>query len=277
MTAKAAATDFHGRFREIVSDPLNLLIRRHPEAGQVIGSDVVLHNGILVPWRGEHAYYDTFSDILVINRGVHEPLEEYAFQQLLGRIGARPVMLELGAYWAHYSMWCKSVHSDAITYLVEPDADNLAVGRRNFARNGFEGTFEQQAVGRGAFTVDEFMQRNGVERLTILHADIQGAEVEMIEGAARTLGEGRADYVLISTHSQQLHADTRSGLEGFGYRIDADADFDSETTSFDGFLLAVRPDLGPPLLPVRPFSREEIPLLQPLDLLARLQQGVREV
>lgn len=33
MTLKAASGDLNGRFREIVSDPLNLLIERHENAG----------------------------------------------------------------------------------------------------------------------------------------------------------------------------------------------------------------------------------------------------
>ncbi len=49
---KAAAADFLGRFREIVSDPLNLLIKRHPEAGIVNGRYVTLHNGLQVPYKG---------------------------------------------------------------------------------------------------------------------------------------------------------------------------------------------------------------------------------
>lgn len=105
MVDKAGASDFHGRFREIVSDPLNLLIPRHPLAGTMDGDHVVLHNGNRVPLQGPGAYYGNFSDILVINRGVHEPLEEFAFQTVLTGLPAQPTMLELGAYWGHYSMW----------------------------------------------------------------------------------------------------------------------------------------------------------------------------
>jgi hypothetical protein len=41
---KAAEGDFLGRFREIISDPLNLLIERVPMAGHLRGDDVFLHN-----------------------------------------------------------------------------------------------------------------------------------------------------------------------------------------------------------------------------------------
>ncbi|WP_245305619.1 MULTISPECIES: hypothetical protein [unclassified Bradyrhizobium] len=46
---KAKPEDLFGRFREIVSDPLNLLIERVPMAGHVEGDQVYLHNGLKVP------------------------------------------------------------------------------------------------------------------------------------------------------------------------------------------------------------------------------------
>ena len=64
MRNKAKGNDFIGRFREIVSDPLNLLIKRVPEAGFVSGKNVFLHNGLKVSFAGKYAYYDKFSSIL---------------------------------------------------------------------------------------------------------------------------------------------------------------------------------------------------------------------
>ena len=49
---KAASADFPGRFREVVSDPLNLLIERVPLAGVVEANHVYLHNGNRVPLTG---------------------------------------------------------------------------------------------------------------------------------------------------------------------------------------------------------------------------------
>ena len=74
------ASRFDERFREIIADPVNLLINRVPEAGFVDAEGmVVLHNGNRVPLHGPTSYYGNFSDILIINRGFHEPLEEYCF------------------------------------------------------------------------------------------------------------------------------------------------------------------------------------------------------
>ena len=156
LPPKAADTDLLGRFREVISDPLNLLIARVPKAGIVEGNEVYLHNGNRVPLSGAGAYYGAFSQILVINRGVHEPLEEYVFQEAIKSLPASPLMIELGAYWAHYSMWLKKVRPTATTIMVEPDPANLAAGRANFSRNGFEGEFIQATVAAGQWTLDSF-------------------------------------------------------------------------------------------------------------------------
>ena len=70
MFPKAPENDLLGRFREVISDPLNLLIERVPLAGIVEANDVYLHNGVRVPIGGDGAYYGRFSHLLVINRGV---------------------------------------------------------------------------------------------------------------------------------------------------------------------------------------------------------------
>jgi len=235
---KAADSDFVGRFREVISDPLNLLIERVPQAGVLEGNEVYLHNGNLVPVTGAGAYYGQFSSLLVLNRGVHEPLEEYVFQELLKHLPSAPRMIELGAYWAHYSMWLKRARPEAIVTMVEPDPGNLEAGRANFARNGFDGEFIHALVGKGRWELDAFFAARGLSHLDILHVDIQGAEGELLEGGRQTLGKSQIDYLFVSTHSQQLHRGVAEELTRFGYRVEVSSDFDYETTSYDGFLFA---------------------------------------
>ena len=235
---KAADSDFTGRFREVISDPLNLLIDRVPQAGVLEGNEVYLHNGNRVPIAGAEAYYGQFSALLAFNRGVHEPLEEFVFQELLKHLCPAPRMIELGAYWAHYSMWLKLVRPQAIVTMVEPDAGNLAAGRANFARNGFEGEFIHAIVGKGRWELDKFFDSRGLSHLDILHVDIQGYEGELLDGGQQTLGKSQIDYLLVSTHSQELHQGVAEELTGFGYRVEVSSDFDNETTSYDGFVFA---------------------------------------
>ena len=127
MLPKANTDELHDRFREIVSDPLNLLIERVPTAGTVHDEQVVLHSGLRVPAKGTDAYYGDFSTVLPINRRVHDPLEEFAFHEVVCRLPVSLVMLELGASWGHYSMWMKPVRPDCNVYLVGPERDGAGV------------------------------------------------------------------------------------------------------------------------------------------------------
>ncbi|MBS0661490.1 MAG: FkbM family methyltransferase [Verrucomicrobia bacterium] len=235
---KAGPNDYLGRCREVISDPLNLLIERVPEAGAVEGDEVYLHNGHLVPWNGAGAYYGSFSQLLILNRGVHEPLEEYVFQELLKTLPEAPRMIELGAYWSHYSMWLKKVRPAATTIMVEADPNNLEVGRANFARNGYEGEFITAMVARCRWELDRFVRARRLEHIDILHVDIQGYELQFLKGARGALSKQLVDYVFISTHSQDIHRNVVSELLGLNYRVEVSSDYDHETTSFDGFVFA---------------------------------------
>lgn len=244
---KAELPEFLDRFREIISDPLNLLIKRVPLAGVVTAEGVILHNGHRVP---HDCYYGNFTKILVLNRGVHEPLEEFVFQEMLRQLDPdRPmVMVELGAYWGHYSMWMKQACPRTRTICVEPNAKRLEVGRRNFAHNGFTGEFIQSFVSNQRFRIDLFVAERGLCNIDILHSDIQGYELEMLAGAKAALQRQTIKRLFISTHSQQVHETIIQFVSAAGYRVDISCDVDTETTSCDGLVVASLPDL-PPLLP----------------------------
>ena len=267
---KAGGDDFLGRFREIVSDPLNLLIERHARAGIVEDGLVWLHNGNRVAVEGEYSYYDRFSDVLIINRGVHEPLEEYVFQELLRLMPDEAMMLELGAYWGHYSMWMKSRRPRSRVFLVEPEMRNLEAGKANFARHHYEGTFIQGLVGRGHFEVDRFLREQGYPRLNLLHSDIQGYELEMLEGCADSFRRGLIDYAFVSTHSQSLHDQVAAHLTAAGMRVEVSSGFDFETTSFDGLVFASSAELAPVFPGFNPIGRGDIMRSKPDALISYL-------
>jgi hypothetical protein len=181
------------------------------------------------------------------------------------------IMLELGAYWGHYSMWLKKQIPAATVILVEPDANNLAAGRLNFKRNGFDGEFIQAAVAPGQFEVDAFLKARGIGHLDILHCDIQGYEVDMLAGGCHALGNGHVDYVLISTHSQDIHTRIIRGLTDFGFRVEVESDFANETTSYDGFVFASRQGVAPVFTNLKPLGRTGIARSRPQELLDSLQ------
>lgn len=242
---KANEEDMLGRFREVISDPINLLIERVPEAGYIQDGLVTLHNGNRVPFTGPGAYYGGYSAILSLNRGVTEPLEEFVFQQLLKRLPEAPMMIELGAYWAHYSMWLKKARPDAHCVMVEPEDENFEAGKANFERNGYTGEFIQKKVEPGGFTVDGFLERENIDHLDVLHADIQGYEQFLMKFAGKTINARKIDYMFIATHGASHHELVLKHLEPTGYRIEIDSDYENHTTSSDGLIFATAPHVEP--------------------------------
>ena len=172
----------------------------------------------------------------MLNRGVHEPLEEFCFQETLKKIkDQRPVMIELGSYWAHYSMWFQKQFPEADCFMVEADSNNLEAGRSNFVANNFlNGNFILSQVSDDGFKLDTFYQEKNLDEITILHSDIQGWELQMLDGAKSFLSTQAAKYIFLSTHSQEIHEKARQILEAYGYFIEVSSDFDNHSTSFDG-------------------------------------------
>lgn len=104
-----------------------------------------LRNGHIINHKGDFSYYKEFSEILVINRRVHEPLEEFIFQELIASLKSKnlldPCLLELRSYWAHYSMWFLQAFPSAKAVVVEPCKENIEAGIHNFKINNYRGNF----------------------------------------------------------------------------------------------------------------------------------------
>lgn len=231
-----------------------------PQAGYIDEHlNVILHNGNKVPTKGKYSYYGNFSDLLIYNRGVHEPIEEYCFQEVLKKINPEnPCMIELGAYWGHYSMWFKKEFPDSRAILVESESVNLDCGQFNFNLNGYQGEFINQAVCKNQFEVDKFLLKEDIHKLEILHSDIQGHEVEMLKHTSKSLDKKIINYLFISTHSEAIHSEVSEIIESHNYRIEVSSSFETHTTSFDGFILATNSDIPRVFKNFHPMGRVEI-------------------
>ena len=195
----------------------------------VVDGDVeyqVMHNGIEVV-RGGY-FGDWMEEIIVRLRGHHEPQEERAFFEVLQRIsGDAPVMIELGAYWAYYSLWFRQAFPGGRNFCFEPDVGSLELGQANAHRNGADIVFEQAAAGERSGdmarilsatvegqtfdvpvrSVDDIVDAHDLDRVDLLHMDIQGAELGALRGAAATIAAGRIRFLFVSTHHHLISAD----------------------------------------------------------------------
>ena len=200
------------------------------DAGVVRDGVQVMHNGVRVV---EGGYYgEWMTEVIRRLRGHHEPQEEVAFHAVLERLATtadptRPAtMLELGAFWAYYSLWFLHRMPGGRAFLVEPDPAYLEIGRRNIELNDFEATFLQAAVGRESTPPRPFecesdgvtrnvpieglqslMDRFRLSHLDLLFADVQGAEWPLLDGARAVLRDGRVRFVIASTHHHVISGD----------------------------------------------------------------------
>lgn len=236
------------RINDVLACEDNKAIPRHPLAGKLVGKHLLMHNGIKIDPLSYYSF--PMLKMLMENQGVHEPQEEKIFQEVLKSLQPQqPIcMLELGAYWSFYSMWCQLVFPGSRCYLVEPDRKNLFFGKENLKLNGLQGTFIHAGIGKltdaekNLTTVDAVCLQRKIKFLDILHADIQGFELEMLQGSALMLSEKKIGYIFISTHSNELHDACRELLrDKHGFMTVADANLD-ETFSWDGILVMKAPD-----------------------------------
>lgn len=243
--------EWRQRIDDVISSPDNSAIPRCADAGKLRGHVITMHNGVRVLANG---YYGSgILNMLIENKGVHEPQEERVFELIIRLLPEKCVMLELGAYWGFYSLSLLQARPQAKCYLVEPETENLLSGKINFRINSRKGHFTQAKVDRSVIknpaiiTVDWFCKFHSISHLDILHSDIQGYELAMLEGASETLKEGRVDYIFISTHSSELHANCLAKLKSFGYILLCEADM-NETFSVDGLIVAKHSSIKNPIM-----------------------------
>lgn len=231
------------------------------------GHDVqLMHNGVLVK-RGGY-YGDWTAEIIERLEGVHEPQEEKAVAAVLERLAQQPrssdppVCVELGSYWAYYSLWFLNDFPAGTAVCLEPDPNFMQVGVTNFALNNRSGTFIAGAVGTPAdslvdfvsvsdglsrptklYTLSSLMLEAGLERVDILFVDIQGAEISLLESAQDLLRTGAIRFLVISTHdigttgSAMTHRHAEALLVAAGAHIVCEHSV-TESFSADGLIVA---------------------------------------
>lgn len=243
---------WRARINDVIACPDNQYIPRVADAGVIAGDVITMHNGIRI--KALSYYGGRIMNMLVENKGVHEPQEERAFAEVLEHLPATPASLEMGAYWGFYSLWLKTRHPAANCHLVEPDAANLQSGRINFEMNGQRATFEhalvgdcdrQPARGPAMISVDGYCQRKQIPHLHMLHSDIQGFELQMLAGARRMFTGRHIDFVFISTHTHDLHQGCLDQLAAYGYPVLCSVDLKA-TYSGDGLIIAKSPRITAP-------------------------------
>lgn len=237
------------RIRKVKLSSDNQKIHSGNDAGKLKDGKLTMHNGLVID---PLSYYGApVMRMLMENRAIHEPQEEFVFQEVLKYVPEEAVMLELGCYWGFYSMWFASKIRNSKNFLID-NQDGISRARANFAMNKLNGTFMTGYIGKEnsnssvpVTNVDRICKEQGIEFLDILHSDIQGFELEMLETTSEMISNRAIGFIFISTHSQELHYSCIDFLKGKGYLILCHADLE-DSFSEDGLIVAKDPDYNGP-------------------------------
>lgn len=231
------------RIKEVLLCPDNKFIQRVENAGVLKNGIQIMHNGIKICAGG---YYGSgISQMLKVNKGVHEPQEEFAFDIILKTLPENAKMLELGAYWSFYSLWFKKKCIFGKNYMIEPNKMNIEYGKMNFMLNNEKGYFLKSFIsnktevinGNNFICIDDFMEIKNIDFLHVLHSDIQGYELKMLQGAKKTLESQKIAYIFISTHGIKIHEECLTFLQTINYGILCEANA-NKSYSYDGLIVA---------------------------------------
>lgn len=236
------------RIRIALESSYNSFIPRVADAGVISKGFQVMHNGLKVSIG---TYYGLpITKMLYKNKGVHEPEEEKIFMDVISKMPVDPVMVEMGSFWAFYSMWFLKATKNGKVFMIEPEEKHIKVGQRNFKKNNLQASFDNYFIGRESsvngktpvICLDDYVHTKGIRHINIAHADIQGFESEMLLGATKILEAIMIDYFFVSTHTIELHYDCIDFLKKYNYKVVFEVD-PAKAASFDGFILAISPSV----------------------------------
>jgi len=221
----------------------------------------IMHNGVRVI-AGGYPPGGWMMELIKRLRGHHEPQEEAVFHAVMKYMPSNATSLEFGGHWSYYSLWFLQGFAETRrAFVIEPDPNNLSVGRQNAAINGCPIFFTQGFVGSKSepqfhFTTEtagsiplpmiripDFLERNQIETLDLMHSDSQGVEFEVLQTCEAFLRAGKIRFVIVSTHRQIYSRDPLTHqrclhlLRHFGGRILAEHDV-HESFSGDGLIAA---------------------------------------
>lgn len=237
---------FKIRWKLLRQDALAALrIRGHQRvmlAFHPLGAEVIVADGRTIvpsPYRWK-----------LYRKGWEARLDQLAAEYGVGRhfqLDAASLVIDVGANAGEFAHVC--ARYDARVYCLEPDAavraclmenirtlphasahdallwkEETDVGFASVPAHADSSVFAADASSsetRRATTLDRFCEQNGVSRIDLLKCDAEGAEPEVLEGAAAMLTHTSA--VAIDTGAERqgarTHRAARAILEAHGFRV----------------------------------------------------------
>ena len=123
--------------------------------------------------------------------------EHFEIQNINGVVVHSAVSNKNGKCWFNIGPSPDSCYGQAI---------ESPISRRKRPRIGsLLNIIKKRAIRIPAYTIDRLIKTYGFDHVDIIHIDVQGAEYEVMQGAAESIKNDLIDYLWISTHHEELN------------------------------------------------------------------------
>ena len=91
-------------------------------------------------------------------------------------------------------------------------------------------------------SVDWLLDHYSIDKVDILHADIQHNEMQLLNGSSKSLSDNKIDFIFLATHSNYVHQAIRDNLGYHDYKI-LEEYYPEQSFFDDGLVLACSSDV----------------------------------
>lgn len=190
--------------------------------------------GLLSKNDNEHFYKTTFQGVtLFTNEALYSVTPDFNYYQYFYKVKSEDVVIDAGANCGHLSLYySKLVGKNGKIYAFEPDMFNIVRINENIQlnkalennikierlllwnNNKLVDFYEAGTVGssavwipdmnkcvkKEAIRIDDWVQRNNINKLDFIKMDIEGAEIEALAGCIETINNFKPNFAIASYH-----------------------------------------------------------------------------
>lgn len=138
-------------------------------------------------------------------------------------------MIELGSNQCYYSLLFKHILGvdNTLNIMVEPHKLNFDCGVSEFKLNNCYGIFYKRGIGYShenssevePIFLDDILKENNIEKIDMLHSDIDGSEVSLLDLNRNFFIKGKSEFIFLYTHGESLAELCKNIFKGFPYKL----------------------------------------------------------
>lgn len=140
-------------------------------------------------------------------------------------------ILELGSNQCYYTIMFNAIlgKEKVITYILEPNKAHANRSIHELELNNISYTLIERPIGdkwialnqkfdNTPITIDEIFTDYKIDNIDLLHSDIDGAEIVLLDGCHEALTNKKIDYIFMLTHAADTHEICKQKINKYDYK-----------------------------------------------------------